>query len=70
MARATIEPGSTYQVQPNDTLWQIASSAHPGGRSDVNRAMLAIYESNAAAFEGNINVLRAGTTLRITIGAS
>ena len=65
VARATIEPGSTYQVQPNDTLWQIASSAHPGGRSDVNRAMLAIYESNTAAFEGNINVLRAGSTLRI-----
>ena len=63
--RATIEPGSTYQVQPNDTLWQIASSAHPGGRSGVNKAMLAIYEANSAAFEGNINVLRAGSTLRI-----
>jgi pilus assembly protein FimV len=62
---ATIEPGSTYQVQPNDTLWKIASEAHPGGRRDVNRAMLAIYESNASAFEGNINVLRAGSTLRI-----
>jgi pilus assembly protein FimV len=64
-SRATIEPGSTYQVQPNDTLWRIASSAHPGGRSDVNKAMLAIYESNSAAFEGNINLLRAGSTLRI-----
>jgi pilus assembly protein FimV len=63
--RATIEPGSTYQVQPNDTLWRIASSAHPGSRSDVNRTMLAIYESNTTAFDGNINVLRAGATLRI-----
>jgi pilus assembly protein FimV len=62
---ATIEPGSTYRVQPNDTLWRIASEAHPGGRSDVNRAMLAIYQANAAAFEGNINLLRAGSTLRI-----
>jgi pilus assembly protein FimV len=62
---ATIEPGSTYRVQQNDTLWQIASSAHPGGRRDVNRAMLAIYDANASAFEGNINLLRAGSTLRI-----
>jgi len=61
----TIEPGSTYRVRPNDTLWQIASAATPGARSDVNRTMVAIYQANPAAFGGNINVLRSGAELRI-----
>jgi pilus assembly protein FimV len=62
---AGIEPGSTYTVQRNDTLWEIARSASPGARSDVNRAMVSIYQNNPQAFDGNINVLRAGSTLRI-----
>jgi pilus assembly protein FimV len=62
---ASIEAGTTYQVRPNDTLWRIASAAHPGSRSDVNRAMVSIYQGNPEAFDGNINVLRAGSTLRI-----
>jgi pilus assembly protein FimV len=61
----SVEAGSSYQVRPNDTLWQIASGAYPGTRSDVNRAMLAIYQANPAAFDGNINVLRAGSELQI-----
>lgn len=65
VAAASIEPGSSYRVQPNDTLWRIASDANPGSRSDVNRAMVAIYQSNPEAFGGNINVLRAGSQLRI-----
>ena len=60
-----IEPGSTYRVRPHDTLWEIASAANPGSRSDVNRAMVSIYQSNPQAFDNNINVLRAGSTLRI-----
>ena len=60
-----VEPGSTYRVRPNDTLWQIASEASPGSRSDVNRAMLAIFQNNPHAFAGNINVLRAGSVLQI-----
>ena len=50
-AESGIDPGSTYRVQANDTLWGIASSAYPGTRSDVNRAMLAIYQANPQAFE-------------------
>jgi pilus assembly protein FimV len=61
----SVEAGSTYQVRPNDTLWQIANGAYPGTRSDVNRAMLAIYQANPGAFDGNINVLRAGSELQI-----
>jgi pilus assembly protein FimV len=66
----SIEPGSTYRVQANDTLWQIASGAYPGARSDVNRAMLAIYQANQQAFDGNINVLRAGSDLAIPESAA
>ncbi len=62
---ASIEPGSTYQVQRNDTLWEIARSASPGSRADVNRAMVSIFQNNPQAFDGNINVLRSGSTLRI-----
>jgi pilus assembly protein FimV len=62
---ASIEPGSTYQVRRNDTLWEIARAANPGSRSDVNRAMVSIFQNNPQAFDGNINVLRSGSTLRI-----
>ena len=65
-----IEPGSTYRVQPNDTLWEIASGAYPGTRSNVNRAMLAIYQANPQAFDGNINVLRSGSDLAIPDSAT
>ena len=61
----SVEAGSTYRVRPNDTLWKIASAANPGPRSEVNRAMVAIYQANPQAFGGNINVLRAGSELVI-----
>jgi len=64
-AAVAAEPGSTYRVQPRDTLWEIASAAYAGTRSEVNRAMVAIYQANPAAFGGNINVLRAGSELRM-----
>ena len=64
-AAPSIEPGSTYRVQNNDTLWEIASAANPGSRSNVNRAMVSIFQNNPQAFDGNINVLRSGSTLRI-----
>jgi pilus assembly protein FimV len=67
---ATTEAASSYRVQPNDTLWKIASGAYPGTRADVNRAMLAIYQANPQAFDGNINVLRAGSELAIPDAAS
>jgi pilus assembly protein FimV len=60
-----IEPGSEYRVRHNDTLWQIASAANPGSRSNINRAMVAIFQNNPHAFDGNINILRSGSLLRI-----
>jgi pilus assembly protein FimV len=65
VAKASIDPGSTYRVRPNDTLWKIASAANPGSTSDVNRAMVSIFQANPQAFDGNINVLRAGSLLQI-----
>ena len=65
VAAPSISAGSTYRVRQNDTLWKIANSAYPGTRSDVNRAMVAIYQSNPQAFDGNINVLRAGSLLKV-----
>ncbi len=64
-AAPSIEQGSTYRVRNHDTLWQIASAANPGSRSNVNRAMVAIFQNNPQAFDGNINLLRAGSLLRI-----
>ena len=69
VAAPSISADSTYRVRPNDTLWKIASSAHPGSRSDVNRAMVSIYQKNPQAFDGNINVLRAGSLLKIPSAA-
>ena len=57
--------GGTYQVRPNDTLSRIASRLHAGSRADVNRAMMALYRGNPQAFDGNINLLRAGSVLRV-----
>jgi len=65
VATPSIEAGSSYRVRRNDTLWKIASEVTPGSRSDVNRAMVAIFQRNPAAFDGNINVLRAGSLLDI-----
>jgi pilus assembly protein FimV len=61
----TLQAGQTYVVRPNDTLWQIANQVNPGSNSNVNRAMVAIYQANPGSFDGNINVLRSGSTLRI-----
>ncbi len=69
-ARPTVIAGSEYRVRRNDTLWKIASEAFPGSRSNVNRAMVAIYQSNQHAFDSNINVLRSGATLRIPEAAA
>ncbi len=64
-ADAAVTPGGTYHVRRNDTLWKIASQVSPGTRADVNRAMVSIFQNNPQAFDGNINVLRSGSTLRI-----
>ncbi len=57
--------GGDLLVVRGDTLWGITSRVRPDSRLTVNQTMLAIFEANPQAFEGNINRLRAGATLRI-----
>ncbi len=61
---ATSSAGDVY-VERGDTLWGIARRMRPDSRLSMNQTMLAIYESNREAFGNNINILRAGATLRI-----
>ena len=58
-------PGGDVQVVRGDTLWGITQRVRPDSRLSINQTMLAIYEANPGAFDGNINRLRAGATLRI-----
>ena len=59
------EAGGVYgPVQRAETLWAIADRLRPEGIS-INQMMIAIYQQNPEAFGGNINVLRAGATLRL-----
>jgi len=59
------EPGSTYgPVRRAETLWAIANRNRPAGVT-INQMMIAVYQANPQAFGGNINLLRAGATLRL-----
>jgi pilus assembly protein FimV len=57
--------GGTYgPVQRGETLWALADRMRPEGIS-INQMMIAIFRENPRAFGGNINILRAGSTLRL-----
>ena len=67
--------GGTYTVRRGDSLSLIA--VHNYSPADRERALVAIYRGNAAAFVGNMYELRAGAQLQLpdsqaldTIGAS
>jgi pilus assembly protein FimV len=51
-------------VRRGEALWAIADRLRPEGVS-VNQMMVAVYRANPRAFGGNMNVLRAGATLRL-----
>lgn len=56
-------PG-TLQVSPGDTLWALASRLPSSGMS-LNQKMVALYRANPQAFAGNLNLLRAGSVLKV-----
>jgi pilus assembly protein FimV len=59
--------GESYGLTDrDDTLWKIAQRARPSNDVSVQQSMLAIQRLNPGAFiGGNINLLKAGYTLRL-----
>ena len=58
--------GGSYEVQRNDTLSKIARRINPEATpSGINQTMIALFRANPEAFVGNINVLKAGSVLRV-----
>jgi pilus assembly protein FimV len=64
-AAAPMRPasGNNYRVQRGDSLSAIAARQLPG--VDRSKALLGIYRANPEAFDGNMNLLRAGAELRL-----
>ena len=56
---------SSYEVARGDTLYGIAAGISGGGRPEIQRTMIALFRANPEAFNGNINLLRAGAILRV-----
>jgi pilus assembly protein FimV len=67
-ARSASLGGSYGPVQRAETLWSIAAQVKPAGAT-MNQTMVALYDSNPQAFEGNMNLLRRGATLKIPLRA-
>jgi pilus assembly protein FimV len=57
--------GDNVVAERGQTLWGITQRVKPDSRLTMNQTMLAIFEANPGAFGGNINVMRAGGSLRI-----
>lgn len=58
----------TYDVQPNDYLWDIAKRVRPGSELSIQQTMLALQKKNPQAFmQNNINRLKKGQVLRVPV---
>jgi pilus assembly protein FimV len=64
-AAVSTQAGATRVVNRGDTLSQIAGSLSGAGNASTRSWMVAIYQANPSAFEGNMNLLHAGAVLRI-----
>jgi pilus assembly protein FimV len=58
-------PSGDIVVQRGETLWGLTARNRPDSRLTMNQTMLAIYQANPDAFGGNINILKAGASLRV-----
>ncbi len=56
-----------YSVNSGETLSEIAEH-YAGPGASLNQVMMALFDANPGAFDGNINRLRAGAELRIPPG--
>ncbi|MEM9171250.1 MAG: FimV/HubP family polar landmark protein [Pseudomonadota bacterium] len=65
MPASSLAGAGQYRVERGDSLWKIASAMNPGDAAAINQAMIAIYDANPQAFNGNINSLRAGAVLTL-----
>ena len=73
IAAPAVAPGageSTYTVRRGDTLSGIASELAGGDRVEARRWMVALFQANPSAFDGNMNILRSGAVLRIPDAAT
>jgi pilus assembly protein FimV len=57
--------GGSYEVQRGDTLSRIVSRLVGADLPAQRRAMIATYQNNPQAFDGNINLLKSGAVLRL-----
>ena len=58
--------GPDYVVQAEDTLWRIALNHRPLNSISIQQMLIAIQTLNPDAFiDGNVNLVREGTVLRI-----
>jgi pilus assembly protein FimV len=57
--------GTDRTVRPGETLSGIASEVASADAASSRAWMLAIYQANPSAFDGNMNVMRSGAVLRI-----
>ena len=62
---AKVTAGGERRVRRGDTLWAIAGEQSRFEAANRNQVMLAIYQRNPGAFDGNINRLKAGAILRM-----
>jgi pilus assembly protein FimV len=60
----------TRLVQRGDTLSQIAGTLSGTGGAGTRSWMVAVYQANPSAFEGNMNLMHAGAVLRIPDSAT
>src|ERR1017187_1844448 len=64
--RGIAAAGGSYTVRGGDTLSAITAQAYGAGdRLARQRELVAVYRANPAAFDGNMNILRAGRRLTL-----
>ncbi|MBS98551.1 MAG: hypothetical protein CMI01_07725 [Oceanospirillaceae bacterium] len=64
--RTRVEPGSEVYVDVDDTLYELAVANRPNRSVTPEQMMLALVRTNPGSFPtANINVMRAGTVMRL-----